>query len=155
MSTRHDKPLWERVWLGRWSKAYLNAGKVIGHMGINATAFFDAVKKLPEYEQYKYESVVRDLCIWEKRERGEYELTTHAKKVLRVILGPAPDDPSYRRWWELRLISVRDMKERGLPVEWAESPPVPLEPVAEEEPKVEKPAPSKKPAAKKKAARRK
>jgi hypothetical protein len=49
------------------------------------------------------------------------ELTPHAQKVCRVLLGARPDDPEYERLWRLRLISAPDAK-----------PPVPLEPEASE-----------------------
>jgi hypothetical protein len=146
---RTETPLWEKVYLGRWSKVYLNAGKVIGHLGCSAFAFFDAAKLLPDYDKLRYENAVRDLAVWEKRERGEYELHKTAKKVLRTILGPAPDDPEYRRWWELRLISVRQMREAGQEVEWAEALPALLEPQDAPEAPEKKPARPKKPAAKK------
>jgi hypothetical protein len=62
-------------------------------------------------------------------------------KALRIILGPAPDDPEYVTWWRGRLISVEQMKRDGQPVEWAEAPPVPLPDEASkaEGPKVKKP----------------
>ena len=55
---------------------------------------------------------------------------------------PTPDEPDYASWWLARLISVGRMKRDGQPVEWAESPPVPLGPEApktEEKPKAKKP----------------
>jgi hypothetical protein len=71
-----------------------------------------------------------------------------AKKVLKIIIGPAPDDPGYVTWWRGRLISVEQMKREGQKVEWAEAPPVPLpEAKPKEEPKEEKPTRTKKPAA--------
>jgi hypothetical protein len=73
-----------------------------------------------------------------------------AKKILRVILGPAPEDPEYATWWRGRLISVGQMKRDGQPVEWAEAPPVPLEP--QEAPEAEKPAKPRKWAARRKPA---
>jgi hypothetical protein len=145
---RGETPLWEKVWLGRWSKTYLNAGKIIGHLGCSAFAFFDAAKLLPDYDKYRYENAVRDLTVYAKREQGQYELHASAKKILRVILGPAPDDPEYAKWWRGRLISVEQTKRDGQPVEWAEAPPVPLEP--QEAPEAEKPAKPKKPRARRK-----
>jgi hypothetical protein len=138
---RGETPLWEKVWLGRWSRTYLNAGKIIGHLGCSASAFFDAAKLLPDYDKYRYENAVRDLTAYAKREQGRYELHASAKKILRVILGPAPEDPEYATWWRGRLISVEQMKRDGQPVEWAEAPPVPLPEEASkaEEPTVKKP----------------
>ena len=107
---------------------YVNAGKIIGYLGRNAMAFYDEAKKMPDYDKYKYETAVRDLCVYTKREQGQYELTSVAKKVLKVVLGPAPDAPDYRRYWESRFISLKDMKERGLTPMAAEVPPVPLDP---------------------------
>ena len=118
-----EKPLVEKVYDGPWSRVYVNAGRIIGHLGCSAFAFYDAAKLLPGYDKYRYECAVRDLTDYAKRERGEYELHAAARKVLRVIIGPPPGDPEYRRWWESRLVSVRQMKERGETVEWAEAPP--------------------------------
>src|SRR5262245_18022723 len=101
-----DPPLWQKVWLGRWNKVYINTGKIIGHFGCSGFAFFDAAKLLPGYDKYRYENAVRDLTVWEKRERGEYELHRAAKKILRIIIGPAPDAPEYASWWRGRLVSV-------------------------------------------------
>jgi hypothetical protein len=123
---RTEKPLWEKVYLDRWGKVFINAGKIIGHLGCSAFAFFDAAKLLANYDKYRYETAVRDLTVWAKREQGQYELHPTAKKVLRIIIGPAPDDPEYVEWWRGRLVSVEQMKRDGLPVEWAETPPVPL-----------------------------
>ena len=138
---RGETPLWEKVYLGRYGRVYINAGKIIGHLGCGAFAFFDAVKLLPDYDKYRYENAVRDLTVYAKREQGQYELHATARKILRVILGPAPDDPGYAAWWRGRLISVEQMKRDGLPVEWAEAPPVPLPGDASkaEEPQAKKP----------------
>jgi hypothetical protein len=134
---RTETPLWKKVYLGRWSRVYINAGKIIGHRGCSAFAFFDAAKILPNYDTCRYETVVRDLTVWPKREQGQYELHAGAKKVLRIIIGPAPDDPEYMKWWRGRLISVEQMKREGQAGGWAEARPVPLESI--EGPKVEKP----------------
>jgi hypothetical protein len=102
----HEKPLWEKVYLG--DRVYLHAGQIIGHLGCTPTEFFEAAKKLPDSSQYRYENAVRDLTVYQAREASppRYELTAQARKVLRIILGPAPADPEYRRWWEQRLVSV-------------------------------------------------
>jgi hypothetical protein len=60
---RGETPLWEKVWLGRWSRTYLNAGKIIGHLGCSAFAFYDAAKLLPDYDKYRYENAARDLTV--------------------------------------------------------------------------------------------
>ena len=137
---RSETPLWEKVYMGRWSRTYLNAGKIIGHLGCGAFAFFDAAKLLPDYDQHRYECAVRDLTVYAKREQGQYELHSTAKKILRIIIGPAPDDQEYAKWWRGRLVSVEQMKRDGAAVEWAETPPVPL---PDEGPKVEEPKPRK------------
>jgi hypothetical protein len=121
-----ERPLWEKVWIGPHSKVYLHAGKIIGHLGCSGFEFYDAAKLLPNYDKLKYENAVRDLTVYAKREQGQYELHANAKKILRIIIGPAPDDPEYAAWWRCRLISVRQMREQGQLVEWAEEPPVPL-----------------------------
>jgi hypothetical protein len=140
MKSWHEKPLWERVWLsGRkeTERIYINCAKIIGHAGCTAQQFVNAASKLPGYDKFKYENAVRDLTVYVQREQGRFELHPSAKKVLKIILGPAPDDPEYCAWWKARLVSVRLMKEAGEPVEWAESPPVPL---PEERPTKEEPA---------------
>src|SRR4051812_4963937 len=151
-----EKPLWERVWLGPFSRVYLNVGKLVGHLGSGGFAFWDAAKLLPGYDKLRYDNALRDLTIYEKRERGEYELHASAKKILRVILGPAPDDPEYVSWWRGRLISVEQMRRDGEAGEWGGAPPLPPpagKPAPEkpaEEPVKKKPArkPQKKPEAK-------
>lgn len=77
----------------------------------------------------------------------------NAKKILRIIIGPAPDDPEYEMWWRGRLISVRQMREQGQPVEWAAEPPVPLpEDKPAKEPPEQKPTkPARKARSRKKA----
>ena len=132
-----ETPLWQKVYMGRWGQVYIDAGRIIGHLGCSATAFFEAAKLLPGYEKFRFENAVRDLCVYAKREKGEYELHAAARKVLRVVLGPPPDDANYDSWWRARLISVQEMKEQGQSVEWAEVPPVPLEPL-EEKPKAKR-----------------
>lgn len=122
----HDKPLWERVWLGTHSKVYLHTGRIIGHTGCSGFAFYDRAKLLPFYDKLRFENAVRDLCVYEKRERGEYELTATSRKILRVILGPAPSDPEYVSWWRGRMVSVRMTRAEGTEPEFAAEPPVPL-----------------------------
>src|SRR5258708_836874 len=118
MATTSERPLWWKVYVGRGGRIYINAGKIIGHLGCGAFEFWDQAKLRPGYDKYRYENALRDLTVYSKREQGQYELTPTAKKVLRPTIGPAPDDPDYRRWWEARLVSVRQMKEQGQPVEW-------------------------------------
>jgi hypothetical protein len=142
-----ERPLWEKCWLGPHHKVYLHAGRIIGYAGCGGFAFYDAAKLLPNYDKLRYENAVRDLTVYAPRERGDYELTAHAKKVLRVILGPAPDDPEYVTWWRGRMISVRMMRDEGTEPEFAAEPPVPLP----EEPAAEPPQPKKKPARKRAA----
>lgn len=132
-----EKPLWERAWLGPHSKVYLTVGKLVGHLGKSAFAFWDAAKLEPGYDKLRYENVLRDLTVWAKREQGQYELHLSAKKILRIIIGPAPDAEDYASWWKARMVSVCKMREEGQPVEWAEAPPVPLP----EDAATEKPAP--------------
>jgi len=129
-----EQPLWWKVYCSDDRYVYLNAGKIIGHLGCSPFDFFDAAKKLPDYNQHRYECAVCDLTLYGPREASppRYELTVTARELLRVILGPTPDDPEYRRWWELRLISVKLAREKGTPILWAEEPPVPLEPSKEE-----------------------
>lgn len=130
------KPLWELIYMSE-DRIYLHAGRIIGHLGCGAFAFWDAAKLLPNYDKYRFENALRDLTVYAKREQGQYELLTTARKALRIIIGPAPDDPEYISWWKARLVSVEQMKRDGKVVSWAESPPVPLpgEKPAEPQPK--------------------
>jgi hypothetical protein len=93
------------------------AARIIGYGGVNGFAFYDAAKKRPCYDKYRFENAVRDLTVFSKREQGRYELTPNARTVCRVLLGCPPEDPDYAAWWTLRLISNPDAV-----------PPVPLEP---------------------------
>lgn len=142
MKAWHQPELWEKCYLSPQGRIYLHAGKIIGYAGVNAMAFYDEAKKLPFYNKLAFENAVRDMTVYAKREQGSYELTATARKVLRVILGPAPDDPTYEEWWRLRMISVEQMRRDGVPVEWAAEPPVPLK---KEEPKPQKRPPKKEP----------
>jgi hypothetical protein len=121
-----EKPLSERVWLGPFTKAYLAVGHLVGHLGCGGFSFWDRAKLLPIYDKMRFENCLRDLTVYEKRERGEYELTAHAKKQLWIIIGPPPDHPEYVKWWRGRMISVRQMRDEGTDPEFAAGPPVPL-----------------------------
>jgi hypothetical protein len=109
--TKHwsEQPLWEKVWL-RDDGIHLRAGKIIGHLGCSPSAFFDAAKKLPNYDKWKFECAVRDLTVFSKRDSPDprYELTAQARKVLRPVIGPHPDADDYVSWWRGRLVSEPD-----------------------------------------------
>jgi hypothetical protein len=141
----HEKPLWQKVFLAG-DRIYLHAGRIIGHLGCSPFAFYDAAKQPPDYVQYRYENAVRDLTVYALREGSNprYELTAAAKKVLRIILGPAPDDSEYASRWQSRLISVKQMRDEGKEPESAAEPPVPIEPAVEPA-KEEQPAAAPKP----------
>lgn len=136
-----EKPLWEKCYLSPHGSVYLNAGSIIHHAGTTGFAFYDKAKLLPDWNKLLYENAVRDLTVFAPRERGEYVLHATAKKVLRIVLGPAPDAPDYRSWWEARLVSVEMLRKEGKTVLWAAEPPVPIAPTAEpqEAPKPKKP----------------
>lgn len=128
-----ERPLYWKVFMSD-DRAHLFAGLIINHGGMRPTSFYDAARKKPGYTKHRYEMAVRDLTEWSRRESPDpmYVLTAHARKVLRIIIGPAPDDPEYASWWRARLVSVKADRERGVPVEWAFEPPVPL--TGEDEP---------------------
>jgi hypothetical protein len=144
MNSWDQRPLWWRCYVGPHSRIYLQCGHVIHHTGCGISEFWDKVKKL-NFEKYRVESVVNELTRFDFRQPPalRLELTATAKKVLRTILGPAPDDPDYSHWWELRLISVEQMKKEGQAVEFAACPPVPLKPQKKPAPKEPKKAPRK------------
>jgi hypothetical protein len=139
-----EKPLWWKCYMDTHSKVYLHAGRIIGHLGCSGFAFYDAAKLLPFYDKLRFEKAVRDLTVYEKRERGEYELHAHAKKVLWIIIGPPPDHPEYVKWWTGRLVSVRAMRAEGTEPEFAAEPPVPLSDEKPAEPQTKKPAKARK-----------
>jgi hypothetical protein len=122
MKPWHEKPLWQRVYMDD-DGAYREAAKLIGYAGTTPTEFYDKAKKLPNYDKYRFENAVRDLTVYKLREPPtlRYELTPNARKICRVLLGCPPDDPDYKKWWTLRLISNPDAV-----------PPVPLEPPQEQ-----------------------
>jgi len=138
----YEKPLWEKLYQSE-DRVYLHAAVIIGHLGCSPFAFYDAAKKLPNYDEYK--RAMEDMTIYSLREspNPRCELRADAKKAARILIGPPPGDPEYAVWWKARLISVQQMKAEGKPVEWAAEPPVPLAPVeeppAKEEPPTEKP----------------
>lgn len=135
------KPLWELIYMSD-DKVHLRAAVIIGYAGCSPTEFFDAAKKMPDYDVTKYRRAMENLTVFIKREPPTLRCDLHdeARRAARILLGPAPAAPDYCSWWRSRLISVRQMKEAGQPVEWAESPPVPLpEDKPAEEPPKEKP----------------
>lgn len=130
-----QKPLFWKIFL-EGNRVYINAGLIIGHLGTTPIAFYDAAKLLPDWNKLLYENAARDLTLFHFREPPhlKYVLTDYAKKALRIVIGPSPDDPCYRAWWVSRLISVRLEREAGRAVTFATVPPVPLDPPLEEVP---------------------
>lgn len=121
-----QKPLYWKCYIDDHGKFYLHTGQIIGHNGCGAFAFFDAAKLLPFYDKFWFENAVRDLTVHQKQEQGQYELTDHAKKVLRIIIGPPPGHPEYVQWWLGRLAAIRHMRAEGKEPEFAIAPPLPL-----------------------------
>jgi len=140
-----EQPLWWKCFM-RPDRIYMTVGQIVGHLGCDVGHFWDRAAKLPNFEKWRFESAVHELTRFDLRQPPtlRMELYPHAKKVLRLILGPAPDDPDYAAWWRARLISVRQMREEGIEPQWAAAPPVPLEPEAEAA-KEEQPAAAAKP----------
>ena len=122
----HERELWEKVYTGPHGNTYIAVGRIIAHRVLGAFEFWDLAKLEPGYDKLRFDDALRDLTVWEKRERGSYELLPRAKKVLRIIIGPAPDDAEYGPWWKSRLVSVAKMRDEGQEVRWADNPPVPL-----------------------------
>lgn len=87
-------PLWWRCYVGPHQRVYQHTGHLVG----NGFSFWDRAKLLPCYDKLRFENALREMTFWEKRERGEYERMVQARKVLRIIIGPAPDDPEYVAW---------------------------------------------------------
>ena len=141
MSKPWDQPpLWWRCYMSPHHRVYLHTGRIIGHRAVSGFAFYDEAKKLPFYDKLRFENAVRELTVYEPRERGEYVLHAQAKKVLWIIIGPPPDHPEYVKWWTGRMVSVRLARSEGTEPEFATEPPVPL---PDEKPAEPTPAPKK------------
>src|SRR4051794_17952496 len=93
-----EKPLWWKVFLGR-DQVYPHAGKIIGHLGCAPLEFFDAAKKLPDDNQYRYENAMRDLTVYAAREASppRYELRRPHGRCCRSFSAPRRTIPSTER----------------------------------------------------------
>jgi hypothetical protein len=109
MKPWQERSLHDKIYLSD-DRVYLEAVRLIGYQGTTPMAFYDAAKKLKNWSQYKFESAVRDLTDFKKREPPilRLELTPKARKLARVILGCPPEDPEFELWWTARLLSKPD-----------------------------------------------
>ena len=82
-------------------RVHLHAARIIGYAGCSPTAYYDAAKLLPNYEQRKYEAALCDLTSYHKRSGSDprYEFTAETRKAVRALLGPPPESPEYESYW--------------------------------------------------------
>ena len=108
------KELWRLIYVR--DSAHLHAARIIGYAGCTPFAFWDAAKLLPHYDQRKFNDAMLDLTRYHKREGSDprYELTAEARKAVRALLGPPPEDPSYAAYWS-RTVFQPGMKEPHVP----------------------------------------
>jgi hypothetical protein len=145
----HERPLWERLYLAD-DPTYRDVAVLIGHAGISRKDFWHRAAKAPGFSKWKYETAVGHLTGLrpDAEDNDVYQLTGGARAACRLLLGPPPDDPEYRRWWGARLVSVREMQAAGVEPTHAAAPPVPWEDEAPAAPaKAKKGAGAKKPPA--------
>jgi len=93
------KELWRLIYMGDGS--HLHAARIIGYAGCTPFAFWDAAKLLPTYDKRKFEDAMCDLTSYHKRNGSDprYELTAEARKAVRALLGPPPEDPEFAAYW--------------------------------------------------------
>ena len=93
------KELWRLIYVR--DSAHLHAARIIGYAGCSPFEFWDAAKLLPHYDQRKYQHAMEDLTIFSKREGTppRYEFNAEARKAVRALLGPTPEDPGYADYW--------------------------------------------------------
>ena len=132
------KELWRLIYMGDGS--HLHAARIIGYAGCSPFEFYDAAKLLPNYDQRRFDAAMRDLTRYHKREGSNprYEFTVEARKAVRALLGPTPEDPEFAIYWS-REVHQPGMKEPFVPKAAQEQKPA-------EEPKkkpTRKPAPKK------------
>lgn len=109
----HDRPLHERLYDGR-SHALRTAARILGYAGRRPIEFHDIARSLPGYDRIDYERAVRDLTDWRKREAPtpRYELSDEARKAVRLLLGPRPEDPAFADYWS------REIHQPGMVAPW-------------------------------------
>ena len=108
-----ERPLWMKLYCDE-DKVFLMAARIIGYGSRSPTEFYDIARTLPNWDAWRYEQAVLALTDWKKREAPtlRYELTAHARKCVRVLLGPAPDDPEFAGYWS------REVFQPGMTAPW-------------------------------------
>lgn len=91
--------LWPKVY--KRDSAHFHAARIIHYAGCSPSEFFDAAKKIPGYDKYRFENAVNDLTSWKARQPPtlRYEFTPQARKVVKALLGPPPESPEYEAYW--------------------------------------------------------
>ena len=93
------KELWRLIYMG--DGVHLHTARIIGYAGCTPFAFWDAAKLLPIYDQRKFQVAMEDLTRFVRREGPDprYEFHDPARKAVRALLGPPPEDPGYEAYW--------------------------------------------------------
>ena len=93
------KELWRLIYMG--DGVHLHAARIIGYAGCTLFAFNDAANLLPNYDQRKFQLAMEDLTSYHKRTGSDphYDLNAEARKAVRALLGPPPEDPGFEAYW--------------------------------------------------------
>jgi hypothetical protein len=72
---------------------YTAAARIIGYHGCSPFEFWDAAKRLPCYDQSRFQTAMLDLTRADRREASppRYELTGPARDACWMLLGPPPE----------------------------------------------------------------
>ena len=93
------RELWRLIYMG--DGVHLHAARIIGYAGCTPFAFYDAAKLLPNYDQRRFQHAMEDLTSYHKRAGSDprYEFNAEARKAVRALLGPPPEDPGFEAYW--------------------------------------------------------
>ena len=99
------KELWRLIYMSA-DRVHLHAARIIGYAGCSPTAYYDAAKLLPNYDQRKFEDAMCDLTSYHKRSGSEprYEFTAEARKTVKALLGPPPESAEYEAYWSREVL---------------------------------------------------
>jgi hypothetical protein len=133
------KELWRLIYMG--DGVHLHAARIIGYAGCTPFGFYDAAKLLPNYDQRKFQLAMEDLTSYHKRTGSDprYEFNAEARKAVRALLGPPPDDPSYEQYWS-REVFQPGMTEPHVPKPAGKPAKGQMKPARKATPKKAKPA---------------
>ena len=109
------KELWRLIYMSG-DRVHLHAARIIGYGGCSPFAFWDLAKLLPTYDKRTFEVAMEDLTSYHKRAGSDprYEFNAEARKAVRALLGPPPDDPGYDAYWAREVLQP-GMEEPHVP----------------------------------------